>query len=268
MRKEKAFTLIELLVVIAIIALLMAILLPTLQRVKNQAKATKCQAILRQWGLTFSMYTDDNDGKFFHYFLHEDTFNPLLDYCSDMNDLLLCPMATRIMPRQRPFNQWLGNKSAAWSLYRSYTGELLRGSYGLNVYVCDPWPDTNPGPISDTRSWRTSQVKGPGNVPVFTDCRDSNIWPDDTDPPPEYEDPDRSDVPSIPGGHDMWKVCTDRHNGGINSLFMDWSVRKVGLKELWTLKWHRRFDTANEWTSAGGVQPEDWPEWMRGFKDY
>jgi hypothetical protein len=49
---------------------------------------------------------------------------------------------------------------------------------------------------------------------------------------------------------------------------MDWSVRKVELKETWTLKWHREFDTANKWTSAGGVKPEDWPYWMRKFKDY
>ncbi len=51
-------------------------------------------------------------------------------------------------------------------------------------------------------------------------------------------------------------------------LFMDWSVRKVGLKELWTVKWHREFDTDGPWTRAGGVEPEDWPAWMRTFKDY
>jgi len=66
----------------------------------------------------------------------------------------------------------------------------------------------------------------------------------------------------------MWRSCFNRHDAGINCLFMDWSVRKVGLKELWTLKWNMQFDTANPWTKAGGVQPEDWPEWMRGFKDY
>jgi len=60
----------------------------------------------------------------------------------------------------------------------------------------------------------------------------------------------------------------NRHNGHINSLFMDWSVRKIGLKELWTLKWSPDFDTANVWTRAGGALPDDWPEWMRGFKDY
>ncbi len=34
---------------------------------------------------------------------------------------------------------------------------------------------------------------------------------------------------------------------------MDWSVRKVGLKELYTLKWHKSFNTRGPWTQAGGV---------------
>jgi prepilin-type N-terminal cleavage/methylation domain-containing protein len=58
------FTLIELLVVISIIALLMAILMPALQRVKKQARAVKCQANLKQWGVVFAMYTGDNNGSF------------------------------------------------------------------------------------------------------------------------------------------------------------------------------------------------------------
>jgi len=66
----------------------------------------------------------------------------------------------------------------------------------------------------------------------------------------------------------MMHFCIDRHNGSNNHLFMDWSVRKVALKELWTLKWHREFSTHGPWTRAGGVQPSDWPEWMRQFKEY
>ncbi len=70
-------------------------------------------------------------------------------------------------------------------------------------------------------------------------------------------------------GHSSpWDFCINRHNGYTNALFLDWSVRKVGLKELWTLKWEADYDTAGRWTRAGGVRPEDWPEWMRNFKDY
>ena len=61
---RKGFTLIELLVVIAIIALLMAILMPALQRVKRQAGKAACQSNLKQMGLVVSMYTNDFDGKF------------------------------------------------------------------------------------------------------------------------------------------------------------------------------------------------------------
>jgi len=64
MCKRKAFTLIELLVVIAIIALLMAILMPALQRVKRQARTIVCRKNLSQYGLASRMYLDDFDGNF------------------------------------------------------------------------------------------------------------------------------------------------------------------------------------------------------------
>ena len=64
MNKSRGFTLIELLVVISIIALLMAILLPTLAKAKEQALAASCQANLRQWTVAYTMMFNDTDGRF------------------------------------------------------------------------------------------------------------------------------------------------------------------------------------------------------------
>ncbi len=64
MRPRQGFTLIELLVVIAIIAILAAILFPVLARAKDSARAAGCSSNLSQIGKAYSMYVEDNNGRY------------------------------------------------------------------------------------------------------------------------------------------------------------------------------------------------------------
>ena len=102
---------------------------------------------------------------------------------------------------------------------------------------------------------------------MFADCTYVDGTPLHTDSPPLFDGQSRASGGTNPR-NEMNHFCTSRHSGSINMLFLDWTVRKVGLKELWTLKWHRRFNTADVYTRAGGMRSEDWPQWMRHFKDY
>ncbi len=55
----------------------------------------------------------------------------------------------------------------------------------------------------------------------------------------------------------------NRHNGFINGVFLDVSVRPIGRKELWELHWHRQWAT-----DRVAARTPVWPEWMRHFQDY
>jgi prepilin-type N-terminal cleavage/methylation domain-containing protein/prepilin-type processing-associated H-X9-DG protein len=61
MRASRAFTLIELLMVIAVIAILTALLLSALHRVRGASQATTCRNNLRQWGTATQLYAADHD---------------------------------------------------------------------------------------------------------------------------------------------------------------------------------------------------------------
>jgi prepilin-type processing-associated H-X9-DG protein len=258
--------LIELLVVIAVIALLMAILLPVLGRVRKQAKALACQANLRQWGLALHTYAAESDGK-----LPASTreslgdlvgaWQPLLQREQERNEIFLCPMTTRPPEGGRCDGSTFKAFRVSWGWLAgpAPTRDLLCGSYGWNRYVAIP------NELVDNRPyyWDSLDVRMAASIPLFFDCTRPWFGPSATamDFPPEHEESDDARC-------DSRKVCMNRHSGGINMTFLDGSVREVGLKELWTLKWHQQYNTANEWTAAGGVEPGDWPKWMRGFKDY
>jgi len=281
MNKRRGFTLIELLVVIAIIALLMSILMPALQRVKNQAQSIKCLANLKQWGLMFKFYTDDNDGLFNQGWDtdSETTLwpNSLRPYYKDNWGLLLCPTATRLMAHEQDF----GTFKAAWRDMDLPGGGVHRYnfSYSINSWTNSMTHDRGArlmewfwkrpddlGCVEPNTRQRNGKTASANLVPLFADSTWHDGWPRDNDAPMLTRDGFFITDQGTSG--EMNHFCIDRHKGFINFLFMDWSVRKVGLKENWTLKWHRAFITAGPYTKAGGARPEDWPVWLRSYKDY
>jgi prepilin-type N-terminal cleavage/methylation domain-containing protein/prepilin-type processing-associated H-X9-DG protein len=297
--RRRAFTLIELLVVISVVVLLMALLLPALSRARKQARAVVCQNTCRQWGVLSTVYAGENDGRLMDtsdiWHLGGD-----VDAYSDefAKPSFLCPEASRNNAGPAPDNRgawtmgdWtetgigFGGKFTAWWHYCRHDTStigwrLFSGSYGMNGWIGDR--AFRPTGLSEAEAeafraytrkrWTRATLRTPSEIPFLFDCAYSGIDPWETDEPPAYEEDFTFFIPD-----DLWlridntirRACFDRHAGGtVNVVFLDGSARKVGLKELWTLKWHTQYSTQGPWTKAGGALPEDWPEWMRKLKDY
>lgn len=236
---------------------------------RRRAKEMVCLSNLRQWGVIFQTYTNNNDGHFYSgvvgtpgYWWIAQLEERYQSY--KQNRLWFCPTAQKPIVDEYGVFSPTSNVFNAWGIYHNpgmLSADGVAGSYGLNGYVLAIYGSTYEGGVPAVDGWRTPNVAGASNVPVFMDALRFDLWPIETQGPAFYESAAWS-------GNLMARCCINRHNGAINCLFMDWSTRKIGLKELWTLKWHRTFNTEGPWTKAGGVQSSDWPEWMRNFQDY
>ncbi len=268
---------------VSIIALLLALLLPTLQQARKQAKAVGCQANLRQWGTLYARVLAENHtswpdrpprpGDELSWFWTwgggwwgwEVAWGGWRDWgltpqgreqYEQVKGIICCPMATRAVGQVDEV--WgAGGTFLAWGWQlRDPYPQHPYGSYGPNRWTFWRWF----GP--DEFAFYPVNERHGAQIPLYLDScyPGTEMW--ETLPPPSCDA-----VPTRSAGSGN-ASCINRHNGAVNGLFLDLSVRRVGLKELWTLKWHKRFNVGGPWTKAGGVQPEDWPMWMRRFQDY
>lgn len=273
--KKRGFTLIELLVVIAIIALLLSILMPALNKAKDQARRMICKSNLKQWGIICQTYTMENEGKFImgttgHGWQPPGSNLPrelnnwvhlLLPYYSDF-DILECPSTRpqKIGTNAEYIADTNADKTNMSVLENIYNGdgsvrEQVPISYGMNNYVLTPVnSDGSPAPDRDYPLYFRGLNKirsDRSRVPVLLDCTVRAGLPLWHDLPPVSRGQDDSNV--SPYQHNMRRFSLVRHVGGINVLFADSSVGHIEVKDVWRMEWHHGYQL---------LQEPIWPEWM------
>jgi len=221
-RKIPAFTLIELLVVIAIIAILMAILMPTMHRAREQGKRTVCLNNLKQMVMGWIMYSDDDDE------------NEIPFANTGRNDAwVLYPgaNATEEASLDGIRDGTLYKYCPDFKLYKCPTG--VRGEYVTYAITdCMNGYDGIPG-TSKLMVYRRMQIRRPNERIVFLDegRLSPNSWT-------LWYDQER-----------WWDQITARHGDGTNFGFAD------GHAEYWKWKDPRTLDVAkedyNQWQSSG-----------------
>ena len=259
--RSRGFTLVELLVVIAIIALLMGLLMPGLQKARQQAKGVVCASNLKQWGVLYTLYAEDHDSSLPAGWNGGAMWmTALLNYYKGEDKLRVCPTTTTL------FVDVVGSAGdlTMWGRYGYgvYGTELepwqtkgMYGSYQANGWAHNP-PDKGVPNTYDTDPsiaplfWRKlGNVKGSDNIPLLGD----GMWDGDTPLATNQPVANKQLRGSIGG---INSFCVDRHSGKVNFVFMDMSYRPVGIKSLWRLKWHKQWADPTIRT---------WPDWMKGY---
>lgn len=265
-QQKKGFTLIELLVVIAIIALLLAIIMPSLKKAKEVARDVICRSNLRHWGVIWKVYADEYDGK-----LPDSTeFGALRgDWIIALRDdyptgkFTQCPNATKWVDYNDPSDDHGGVFSTYRNVYNDGTIEYC--SYGMNVwsYSTVHWALNVPDGNGAERIWGRFEVEGTNNIPLFMDSIYRGGFPSyggyDSMNMPADEYPDNGFDRVMDG---IRQFAMPRHGSsrkaGTNVLFFDLGARHVDVKEMWTLRWHRDFDTFEYLNRISTIWPGTW----------
>ncbi len=218
--KRRGFTLIELLVVIAIIALLLAILMPALQRVRKQAKGVVCKNNLKQSGMGANLYA--------------------LDY--DM-----------YIPRSA---NWSAGNAPWFQLFMPFLSQKpIDDDYrNVKIFRCPSYPDKEqtvcyvvngwPGDENDrTRFSKVTDCKRPGSTiyladnedgwwrTIITNANERDITRCDVFEPEHLPS---SDIEAVSGGR---RVARARHRSGCNVMYLDWHASYMDAEDMTAEMW-------------------------------
>jgi prepilin-type processing-associated H-X9-DG protein len=221
--RAAGFTLAELLVVIGIVALLLALLLPALNRARNSSRAIQCASMLRNLGDAFAAYADDNAG-----------FVPRV-YAPFQEErrphwLLLAGPYLEPDPRWRRARVDIEFAEEVLKEFDGFhcpshplAGEI-HGTYVVNAFKFESAPAWDPdGPVKLVR------VQNSSAVVWLAEAAD---WFGTSDPLSGQNHIFRAEAShlwrpeQLPRGAEQ-RMSDDRHLGGANILFFDGSVRRI-----------------------------------------
>ncbi|MBN2732399.1 MAG: type II secretion system protein, partial [Balneolaceae bacterium] len=193
MGRRKGFTLIELLVVIAIIALLLAVVVPSLRKAKEAAKGVSCRSNVRQMSIAFGTYSVDNDGRIFPFSYVGEYgywFRNIAPYLGDKDYQTSTELQTSgvmkvgICPNTKVQTDDNSGTAPDNKTTWYWGSENIIGSYGVNAWVL-PDPDGHVstwggGAISAAAAEKRlfsqyAQIRG--DVGVIADSFRMDCWP-------------------------------------------------------------------------------------------
>lgn len=277
---RRGFTLIELLVVIAIIAILAAILFPVFSQAREKARQTQCLNNVRNIGLAFAQYVQDNDEQF-----------PLAGHRSPWAKPLASLLSGQPYIRNFQIFRCPSDPSTNWASNAEEWLADIRGkrltSYGYSVYFAPNFwptpadPNTNFASLSGRRGFNSlAAIPNPAHVIIISERRE-NTHPYFSDPTlfatmnaigdhihPHFWGEPAECTENIPCAHQgiVWdparkvppEIATERHFNGFNNIYVDGHAKHGIWNRLW---WRLTRDNRQIPAPAVGLSPSEIKVW-------